>query len=107
MEEFFLIKQKKNLLTYNNIRKITTSHKLQGNDYTTLCLVYYPYFEKHYKLIVIDLSKQQKLDADPKPKQQIKFTGNIKRAESGTKYLIIEEAKEIVLGFSKGTVEVL
>ena len=31
------------------------------------------------KLIAIDLSKQQKLDADPKAVQQINFTGNINR----------------------------
>ena len=29
----------------------------QGDDYTTGCLLEYPYFEKYYKLIAIDLSK--------------------------------------------------
>ena len=42
----------------------------QGDDYTTVCLLDYPYFKK-YKLIAIDLSKQQKLDADEKGMQQI------------------------------------
>ena len=37
----------------------------------------YPYFEKHFKMIIIDLSKQQALDADPKPMQWINFTGNL------------------------------
>ena len=67
----------------------------------------YPYFKKYYKLISIDLSKQQKLDADPKTIQQINFTGNLDRAESSTMFFIIEEAKETVLDFSKGAAKVL
>ena len=51
------------LQTYNDIRKIATG---QGDDYTTGCLLDYLYFKKYYKLIAIDLSKQQKLDVDPK-----------------------------------------
>ena len=47
--------------TYRNIRKIATG---QGDDYTTGCLLDYPYFKSHYKMIAIDLSKQQALDAD-------------------------------------------
>ena len=58
-------------------------------------------------LIAIDLSKQQKLDADPKAIQQINFTGNLTRADGARMYFIIEEAKETVLDFSKGTVKVL
>ena len=49
----------------------------QSNDYTIGCLLDYPYFKKYYKLIAIDLSKQRKLNADPKPIQQINFTGNL------------------------------
>ena len=51
------------LKTYDNIRKIATG---QGDNYTTGCLLDYPYFKKYYNLIAIDLSKQQKLDVDPK-----------------------------------------
>ena len=40
--------------------------------FTTLFLL-----QKYYKLIAIDLSKQQNLDADPKAIQQINFTGNL------------------------------
>ena len=40
--------------TYENIRKIT---KAQADDYTTGCLLDYPYFKNHYKMIAIDLSK--------------------------------------------------
>ena len=64
-------------------------------------------FQKYYKLIAIDLSKQQKLDADPKAIHKINFTGNQDREESSTMFLIIEEAKETVLDFSKGTIKVL
>ena len=35
------------------------------------------------------------------------FTGNIDRAGGATMFFIIEEAKEIVLDFSKGTAKVL
>ena len=47
--------------TYENIRKIATG---QGDDYTTVCLLDYSYFKDPYKMIAIDLSKQQALDAD-------------------------------------------
>ena len=56
--------------TYENIIKIATG---QGDDYTTGCLVDYPYFKNHYKKIAIDLSKEQALDADPRAIQQIDF----------------------------------
>ena len=95
---------KTDLTTYDNIRKIATS---QGDDYTTGYLLDYPYFKKYHKLIVIDLSKQQKLDTDLKAIQQIKFNGNLDKAEGSTMFFIIEEAKETVLDFSKGTVIVL
>ena len=89
---------------HDNIRKIATG---QADDYTTGCLLDYLYFKNYYKLIAIDLSKQQKLDTDPKAIQQINFTGNLSRAEGSTMLFIIEEAKETVLDFSKKTVKVL
>ena len=58
--------------THEN-RKIATG---QEDDYTTGCLLDYPYFKDHYKMIAIDLSKQQTLDADPRAIQQINFTAN-------------------------------
>ena len=87
----------------DNIRKIATG---QGNDYTTGYLVDYHSFKKYYKLIAIDLSKQQKLDADPKAIQQTNFTRNLTTGGSARMYFITEEAKEAVLDFSKGTVKV-
>ena len=90
--------------SYENIRIIAAG---QGDDYTTGCLLDYPYFKDHYKMIAIDLSKQQALDADPRAIQQINFTANLDRAGNTTMFFIIEEAKETVLDFSQGTVKVL
>ena len=90
--------------TYENIRKIATG---QGDNYTTCCLLDYPYFKNHYKMIAIDLSKQQALDADPRAIQQINFTANLDRNGNTIMFFIIEEAKETVLGFLKGNVKVL
>ena len=42
----------------------------------------------------MDLSKQQKPDADSKTIKQINFTGNPTRAEGATMFFIIKEAKE-------------
>ena len=55
----------------------------------------------------IDLSKQQELDADPRAIQQINFTANLDRVGNTTMFFIIEEAKDMVLDFSQGTVKVL
>ena len=57
---------------YDEVRKISTG---QGDDYTTGCLLDFAYFEKKYRLIAVDLSRQKALDADPKAIQQITFTG--------------------------------
>ena len=71
---FFDQPVKSSMRTYDNIQKIA---KGQGDDYTTGCLLDYNYFNKQYKMIAIDLSKQQALDADQKAIQQINFTGNL------------------------------
>ena len=46
-------------------------------------------------MIATDLSKQQPLDADPKSKQQINFTGNL------------DQAGKTLLDFSQETVKIL
>ena len=76
--------------TSENIRKITTS---RGDDYTTGCLLDYFHFKDHYKMIAIDLNKQQVLDADPRATQQINFTANLDRDGNTTTFFILEEAK--------------
>ena len=95
---------KNNKVTYENIRKIATG---QGDDYTTGCLLGYSYFADTYKMIAVDLSRQQALDADPRAIQQINFTANLDRAGNTGVYFILEEAKETILDFSQGTVKVL
>ena len=64
-------------------------------------------FQKKYKLIAIDLSKQRALDADPRAIQQINFTENLEREGNITMFFIIEKAKETVFQFSSETVNVL
>ena len=85
-------------------KKIATTG--QGDEYKTECLLDYPYFKKNYNLNTIDLSKQQKLDANPKAMQQINYTGNLNRAVDAKIFFITEETKETVLDFSKETVKV-
>ena len=45
----------------------------KDEDYTTRSLLDYNYFNKHYKLVAVDLSKPKELDADPRAIQQIAF----------------------------------
>ena len=75
-KNFFDQSVKNDKVTYENIRKIATG---QGDDYTTSCLLDYTYFKKYYKMIAIDLSKQQALHADPKAIQQLDFAANLDR----------------------------
>ena len=58
-------------------------------------------------MITIDLSQRQVLDVDPRAIQQINFTANFDKAGNITMFFVIEEAKETLLDFSKGTVKVL
>ena len=103
-EKTFLINQwKNNKIAYENIRKIATG---QGDNYTTGCLLDYDYFKDNYKIIAIDLSKQQTLNADPRAIQQINFTANLDRANNTRIFFILEEAKETALDFPQGTVKV-
>ena len=69
----------------------------KGDDYTSGCLLDFAYFEKNYKLIAVDLSKQKALDADSRTMQQIIFTGKIKAETANTRviiYYILEQSKE-------------
>ena len=95
---------KDNKVTYENIRKIGTG---KADDYTTGFLLDYPYFKDSYKIIAVDLIKQQALDVDPKANQQINVTANLDRASNTRIYFILKEAKETKLDFSQGTVNVL
>ena len=83
---------------YDEIRKIATG---QGDDYTTGYLLDYQYFKDHYQLIAVDLSKQKKLDPDPRTIQQIEFYGMLNTNSQVSTAL--EKSKEIKLEFYKGT----
>ena len=87
---------------YDEVRKISTG---KGDDYTTGCLLDFAYFEKNYKIIAADLSKQKALDADSRAIQQIIFTGHTD-AQIRV-YYILEQSKETILEFSKGTTKIL
>ena len=92
---------------YDEIRKISTG---QGDDYTTGCLLDFAYLKKNYRLIAADLSKQKALDADSRAIQQIIFTSKIKSSVANTRvifFYILEQSKETMLEFAKGTTKVL
>ena len=86
---------------YDEVRKISTG---KADDYTTGCLLDFSYFEKNYRIIVVDLSKQKALDADSRATQQIIFTGEIKATVADTRVIIFcsWKSKETMLEFSKG-----
>ena len=76
---------------YDEIRKITTG---KGGDFTTVCLLNYEYFKDHDQLIVVDLSKQKELYADPRAIQQIEFYGKLEtNSEVCT---VLEKSKETI-----------
>ena len=82
---------------YDEVRMISTG---KGDDYTTGCLLDFANFEKNYKIIAADLSKQKVLDADSRAMHQIIFTGH---ADAQIRfYYIFEQSKETILEFSKG-----
>ena len=97
------IKNNKVTSTYKNIRKIATGQ----DDYTAGCLLDYQYFKDFYKMIAVDLSKHQALDADTKAIFQINFIANLDRKNCTIIYFILEESKETILNFALGTVRVL
>ena len=90
---FFDQTVKDNKVTYENIRKIATG---QGGDYTTGCLLHYPYFKDSYKMIAVNLSKQKALDAYPRENQQINFTENLDRAgNTRINFLVLKKQKKL------------
>ena len=61
----------------------------RNNKYTTGNLLDYDYFKEHYKLIAIDLSKQQVLQENEGSIQQINFIGRL--TEAANVFTIIEK----------------
>ena len=88
------------------MRKVSTGYR---NDYTTGCLLDYAYFRDNRKLLAVDSSKQKALDADPRAIQQLVFQ-EVVGGVNGIKirlYTILEQSKDTVLEFAKGTEKVL
>ena len=90
-----------NIEKYRGLKKVMIG---KGEDYTTGSLFDYNYFDKHYKLVAIDLSKHKELDADPRAIQQIQFKYML--GTNSTIYWVLEKPKETILEFYKGTVKV-
>ena len=86
---------------YRELKKVMIG---KGEDYTTGSLLGYNYFNKHYELVAVDLSKQKELDADPRAIQQIEFKYMLEI--NSTIYWVLEKSKETILEFYKGTVKV-
>ena len=70
----------------------------RNNEYTTGNLLDYDYFKKYYKLIAIDLSKQQVLQENENLIQQINFIGRL--TEAANFFIIIEKKEHTILEFS-------
>ena len=86
---------------YRELKKVMIG---KGEDYTTGSLLDYNYFNKHYKLVAVDLSKQKELGADPRA---IKLTEFKYMLETDSNiYWVLEKSKETILEFYKGTVKV-
>ena len=86
---------------YRELKKVMIG---KGEDYTTRSLLDFNYFDKHYKLVAVGLSKQKELDADPRAIQQIEF--KYMPGTNSTIYRVLEKSKETILEFYKGTVKV-
>ena len=76
----------------------------RNNEYTTGNLLDYDYFKK-YKLIAIDLSKQQVLQENEDLIQQINFIGRL--TEAANIFIIIEKKEHTILEFSQNFANIL
>ena len=81
----------------------------KNDEYTTANLLDYDYFKKYYKLIAIDLSKQQVLQENKDLIQQINFIGrlDINANASANVFIIIEKKENTILEFSQNFANVL
>ena len=85
---------------YEKIKDIS-----RNNEYATGNLLHYDYFKKYYKLIAIDLSKQQVLQENEDLIQQINFIGRL--TEAANIFIIIEKKEHTILEFSQDFANVL
>ena len=77
----------------------------RNNEYTTSNLLDYDYFKKYYKLIAIDLSKQQVLQENEDLIQQISLIRRL--TEAANIFIIIEKKEHTILEFSQNFANVL
>ena len=77
----------------------------RNNDYTAGNLLDYDYFKKYYKLIAIDLNKQQVLQENEDLIQQINFIGRLE--EAAHVFIIIGKKEHTILKFSQTFANVL
>ena len=77
----------------------------RNNEYTTGNLLDYDYFQKYYKLIAIDLSKQQVLQENEDLIQQINFIGKLE--EAANVFITIDKKENIILKFSQNLANVI
>ena len=86
---------------YGELKKVMIG---KGEDHATGSLFDFNYFDQHYKLVAVDLSKQKELVADPRAIQQIEFKYML--GTISTIYWVLEKSKETILKFYEGTFKV-
>ena len=77
----------------------------KNNEYTTGNLLDYDYFKKYYKLIAIDLNKQQVVQENEDLIQQINFIERL--TEAANVFIIIEKKEKTILEFSQNLANVV
>ena len=97
---FFDLPIKTEIEAYEKIIDIS-----RNNEYTTGNLLDYDYFKKYYKLVAIDLSKQQVLQENEDLIQQINFIGKLE--EAANVFIIIEKKENTILEFSQNLANVI
>ena len=98
---FFDVPIKNKEETYKKIIEMS-----KNNDYTTGNLLDYRYFSKHYKLILIDLSKQTELE-NPDLKQQISFIRKSEEDNGATIFFIIGKSEKTTFNFLQNSVSII
>ena len=101
MKEIFMIIQLSDIEKYRELKKVMIG---KGEDYTAGSLLDFNYFKKYYKLVAVDLSKQNEIDADPRAIQQIEFKCML--GTNSAIYWVLEKSKDTILEFYKGTFKV-
>ena len=76
----------------------------RNNEYTAGNLLDYDYFKNYYKLIAIDLSKQQVLQENEDLIEEINFIRRL--TEAANVFIIIEKKENTILEFSQNFAKV-